>query len=199
VSPAELCGVLLVGSVAAGEVPELSGDETLAEVRRRLAEAGCELAYAAESDRWVARLAGPLPELESHQPVLRLDQAELAVLAACWLHLRFLPAELARAAGTGREPGEGAPGAGLDLDDLVGEFRGRLDREQVAELVDRLERNGFLVGREGRYLAGPLLATLEDASAGEQARALLTRHGRLGHLRRRAVELRADGDQHAAD
>ena len=85
--------MLLVGSVAAADVPELGEPETRDEVRRRLGEAGCELVYSPASERWLARLDGPVPELEGHDPVLSLGTAELAVLATCWLHLRFLPGE----------------------------------------------------------------------------------------------------------
>ena len=85
--------MLLVGSVAAVDVPELGEPETRDEVRRRLGEAGCELVYSPASERWLARLDGPVPELEGHDPVLALGTAELAVLATCWLHLRFLPGE----------------------------------------------------------------------------------------------------------
>ena len=197
-SPAELCRVLLVGSVPAAELPELSGDEMRDEVRRRLAEVGCELAYSVDSDRWVARLGGPLPDIEGHEPVLRLSQAELAVLAACWLHLRFLPAERARAAADGLDP-DGGDGAGLDPDDLAEQFRGRLGQDQLHDLVERLRRSGFLTQREGLLRAGPLLSTFEDPSTVEQARTLLTRHQRLAYLQRRAAELGADGSLDATD
>jgi len=194
----ELCRVLLVGSVPAAAVPELSSDEVRAEVRRRLTEAGCELAYSVDSDRWVARLAGPLPDLEGHEPVLRLGQTELAVLAACWLHLRFLPAERARAAPDGVDPDAG-DGAVLDPDDLAEQFDGRLGRDQLDDLVDRLKQCGFLTQRDGLLRAGPLLGTFEHPATAEQARTLLTRHQRLAYLRRRADELRGDGDPVAQD
>ncbi len=42
--------MLLVGSVAAVDVPELGEPETRDEVRRRLGEAGCELVYSPASD-----------------------------------------------------------------------------------------------------------------------------------------------------
>ena len=70
--------MLLVGSVAAADVPELGEPETREDVRRRLGEAGCELVYSPASERWLARLAAPLPALEGHQPVLPLGTAELA-------------------------------------------------------------------------------------------------------------------------
>jgi hypothetical protein len=175
----ELCRVLLVGSVAAADVPELGEPETRDEVRRRLGEAGCELVYSS------ARLDGAVPALEGHDPVLVLGTAELAVLATCWLHLRFLP-------------GEAEAGAGdqewLDPDDLTELLGARLDGS-LAGVLERLGRAGYLTLREGRVEAGPLLDTLDEPGAAEQARALLARHQRLTHLRRRAAEL--DGGEPA--
>ncbi len=226
-TPVELCRVLLVGSVPAAAVPELADGGVREEVRRRLAAAGCELTYAARSDRWAARLAGSLPELDGHDPVVRLGKPELAVLAACWLHLRFLPAERARLAepgtgpggpgGPGGPPGErptgrpggqpaeqpGGPGgqpAGLveetwlDPADLAEQFRGRLKLDVT---LDRLAAAGFLVSREGQLYAGPLLDTLDEIAAAEQARALLTRHQRMAYIQRRADEISADRDADA--
>jgi hypothetical protein len=173
--------VLLVGSVAAADVPELGEPETREDVRRRLGEAGCELVYSAASERWLARLAAPLPALEGHQPVLALDTPELAVLATCWLHLRFLPGQ------AGSAPGPDW----LDPDDLVELLGARLNGG-LPGVVERLVRAGYLTLREGRVEAGPLLDTLDEPGAADQARALLARHQRLAHLRQRAAEL--DGD-----
>jgi hypothetical protein len=173
--------VLLVGSVAAADVPELGEPETRDEVRRRLGEAGCELVYSPASERWLARLEAPLPPLEGHEPVLALGTAELAVLATCWLHLRFLPAEAA------------APGQDwLDPDDLAELLGARLNGG-LPGVLERLARAGYLTMREGRVEAGPLLDTLDEPGAADQARALLARHQRLAHLRQRAAEL--DGAQ----
>jgi hypothetical protein len=132
--------------------------------------------------------------------VLRLGEAELALLAACWLHLRFLPLERSRLVvdsgiielGEGSEPW-------LDPEDLVEQLAGRLDRELVYQLLEQLRRTGFLALREGRLYAGPLLDAMQDAAAAEQARVLLTRHQRRGYLRRRAAELRRNGGLGAED
>jgi len=191
--------VLLVGSVAAADVPELGEPETRDEVRRRLAEAGCELVYSSASERWLARLDGPVPELEGHDPVLALGTAELAVLATCWLHLRFLPEE-ARSRSTGEplrgspDPSGGSDGAPpdpdwLDPDDLAELLGARLDGTGLPSVLERLAKAGYLTLREGRVEAGPLLDTLDEPDAADQARALLARHQRLAHLRRRAAEL----------
>jgi hypothetical protein len=183
VNATEVCRVLLVGSVAAVDVPELGDPETREEVRRRLAEAGCELAYSSQSERWLARLDGPLPELEGHDPVLALGTAELAVLATCWLHLRFLPAE---------RVGAGDP-RWVDPDDLAELLGARLAGVGLPSVLERLALAGYLTLREGRVEAGPMLDTLDEPGAAEQARALVARHQRLAHLRRRAAELDADG------
>jgi hypothetical protein len=201
--------VLLVGSVAAVDVPELGETETRDEVRRRLAEAGCELVYSASSERWLARLDGPVPVLEGHDPVLALGTAELAVLATCWLHLRFLPGEA-------RDRPTGGPAGGpdgdqpdrdwLDPDDLAELLGARLDGTGLPGVLERLAKAGYLTLREGRVEAGPLLDTLDEPGAAEQARALVARHQRLAHLRRRAAELdgtdgtdRGDGGDDATD
>jgi hypothetical protein len=189
VNATEVCRVLLVGSVAATDVPELGDPETREEVRRRLAEAGCELAYSSGSERWLARLDGPLPKLEGHLPVLALGTAELAVLASCWLHLRFLPAERARA---DDHPHDRPDRDWLDPDDLVELLGARLDGTGVAGVLERLARAGYLHLREGRVEAGPLLDTIDEPGAADQARALVARHQRLAHLRRRAAELDVD-------
>jgi hypothetical protein len=186
--------VLLVGSVAAADVPELGEPETREEVRRRLGEAGCELVYSAASERWLARLDGPVPELEGHHPVLALGTAELAVLATCWLHLRFLPGEEEGG------PGDGRPDQGwLDPDDLAELLGARLDGTGLPGVLDRLATAGYLTLREGRVEAGPLLDTLDEPGAAGQARALVARHQRLAHLRRRAAELDGNAADDASD
>jgi len=185
--------VLLVGSVAAADVPELGEPETRDEVRRRLGEAGCELVYSPASERWLARLDGPVPELEGHDPVLALGTAELAVLATCWLHLRFLPGEGAVQPPSPGAPLGGSPGpsgeAWVDPDDLAELLGARLNGTGLPSVLERLARAGYLTLREGRVEAGPLLDTLDEPGAADQARGLVARHQRLAHLRRRAAEL----------
>ena len=185
--------MLLVGSVAAADVPELGEPETRDEVRRRLGEAGCELVYSAASERWLARLDGPVPELEGHHPVLALGTPELAVLATCWLHLRFLPGEEA-GSGDGR-----ADQGWLDPDDLAELLGARLDGTGLPGVMERLATAGYLTLREGRVEAGPLLDTLDEPGAADQARALVARHQRLAHLRRRAAELDGNGGTSGTD
>ena len=186
----ELCRVLLSGSVPAAEVPELTDEDVRNEVRQRLTEAGCELAYAPRSDRWVATLGGPLPRLEDHAAVIDLRPAELAVLAACWLHLRFLEAEWARQSG-GVDPAAGGE-PWLDPDDLGIMLGGRLGGRDLGDVLVLLCQAGYLTPREGQLFAGPLLETFDDREAADEVRELLARNQRLAHLRERATELRAE-------
>ena len=171
--------------MAAADVPELGEPETREEVRRRLGEAGCELVYSPASERWLARLDGPLPELEGHRPVLALDTAALAVLATCWLLLRFLPGER-EASGDAQD--------WVDPDDLAELLGARFDGTGLPSVLERLNGAGYLTLREGRVEAGPLLDTLDEPGAADQARGLLARHQRLAHLRQRAAELDGGDD-----
>ena len=186
----ELCRVLLAGSVPAAEVPELTDEDIHGEVRQRLIEAGCELAYAPRSDRWVATLGGPLPRLEDHAAVIDLGPAELAVLAACWLHLRFLEAERARQSGGVDPAARGEPW--LDPDDLGIMLGGRLGGRDLGDVLVLLCQAGYLTLREGQLFAGPLLETFDDREAADEVRELLARNQRLTHLRERAAEFRAE-------
>jgi hypothetical protein len=192
VNTIELCRVLLTGSVPAAEVPELTDEEVRNDVRHRLAEAGCELAYAPRSDRWVATLGGPLPRLEDHAAVIDLGPGELAVLAACWLHLRFLDAERARQGAAVEGEVRGEPW--LDPDDLGLMLGGKLGGRQLGDVLVLLCQAGYLELREGQLFAGPLLETFDDREASEQVRELLARNQRLTHLRERAAAIRADHD-----
>jgi hypothetical protein len=124
--------------------------------------------------------------------VVALGTDELAVLATCWLHLRFLPEERARA---GEAPGE----PWLDPDDLTELLGARLDGAGLPGALERLDRAGFLPLREGRVEVGALLDTLDEPEAAAAARELVGRHQRLAHLRRRAAELAREGGGDAED
>jgi hypothetical protein len=190
VNTLELCRVLLAGSVPAAEVPELTDQEIRAEVRRRLGDVGCQLSYAPVADRWVATLAGPMPRLEEHAPVIDLGPAELTIVAACWLQLRFLKAEEAPGAGAAGDDLGGTPW--LDPDDLGTMLGGRLGGRDLPSMLERLCQAGYLTLRDGQIFAGPLLETFDDQAATDRAKELLARDQRLTHLRQRAAEIRAE-------
>jgi hypothetical protein len=77
----------------------------------------------------------------------------------------------------------------LDPDDLAELLGARLNGTGLPSVLERLARAGYLTLREGRVEAGPLLDTLDEPGAADRARALVARHQRLAHLRRRAAEL----------
>lgn len=194
----EICRLLLTGSVEAADVPDLHDEDVRREVRQRLAAAGCGLAYSQDTGRWVARLDGSLPTVESHDAVLALHAAELAMLAACWLHLRFLPLERAeldvpeddQLVDVGDEDGQPS----VAVEDLIAQFHGKLNKTYLDNIVlGHLKNAGFVRQRSGRIYAGPLLDTLDEVAASERARVLLTRHQRLSYLERRADDLLDDG------
>src|SRR6266545_2118808 len=142
------------------------------------------------SDRWVGTLGGALPRLEDHAAVIDLGPAELAVLAACWLHLRFLDAERARKSGDPDAGGRAEPW--LDPDDLGTMLGGQLGGRDLGEVLVLLCQAGYLTLREGQLFAGPLLEIFDDREAADEARELLARDQRLAHLRDRAAEFRAE-------
>ncbi|MEU3456883.1 hypothetical protein ABZ671_25270 [Micromonospora sp. NPDC006766] len=186
-TPVEICRTVLAGITPAAAVPELGDDDVRREVSVRLQNAGCELAYSPVFDCWTARFAGPFPDIDAVDSAHPLNSADLAVLAACWLHLRFLPAENTRLLPA---DGEGdalfalppaAESGSIEFSDLAQQFP-TLPPRNVGISVGKLRRLRYLDQREGRVFAGPLLDSLDDLQAAEQARRLLLRHQRMRHL-----------------
>jgi hypothetical protein len=186
-TPVEICRTVLAGVTPAAAVPELGDDDMRRQVSARLQDAGCELAYSPAFDCWTARFAGPVPDIDAIDSADPLNSADLAVLAACWLHLRFLPAENARLLPTGGEEDTlfalppAAESDSIEFDDLAQQFP-TLPPRNVGISVGKLRRLRYLDHREGRVFAGPLLDSLDDLQAAEQARRLLLRHQRLRRL-----------------
>ena len=194
----ELCRLLVSGSVDSSDVPELDDEDIRAEVQDRLAGVGCALAYSTATRRWVGRLDGPLPHIEGHDRILSLHAAELAALAACWLHLRFLPAERAKVE-VAEDDGELLPSddgePSIEVEDLLAQFYGKLNRRYLEQIVlGHLKNAGFLRQHGGRLYAGPLLDTIDEVAATEHARRLLARHQRMAYLRRRAQAIVGDDE-----
>jgi hypothetical protein len=183
-TPVEICRTVLAGVTPATAVPELGDDDVRRDVSARLRNAGCELTYSPAFDCWTARFAGPLPSIEAISFADPLNSADLAVLAACWLHLRFLPAENTRLLPADDEEEalfalpSGADNTSIELEDLAQQFP-TLPPRNVVISVGKLRRLRYLDQREGQVFAGPLLDSLDDVQAVEQARRLLLRHRRL--------------------
>jgi hypothetical protein len=194
VTPVEICGALLASIVPADAVPELRDEDVRQEVTVRLSEVGCELVYSHHFDCWTTRLAGPLPNASLSDSPHALDAKDLAVLAACWLHLRFLPMENSRLPldDGGLFPSDDVPAeVPLDQADLASQIQ-TLHPSAIQIALGKLKRARFLVQRNGQLFAGPMLDALDEVRATEQARRLLLRHQRLARLRRPAADR---GDQ----
>jgi hypothetical protein len=206
-TPVEICRTVLTGVVQAAALPELGDDDVRHEVAARLEEVGCELAYSPAFDCWMARLAGPLPNIDGVDSANPLNAADLAVLAACWLHLRFLPAENTRLLPVEEDEATlfGLPPmsetTSIELDDLAQQFP-TLPPRNVVISVGKLRRLRYLDQREGQLYAGPLLDSLDDVRAVEQARRMLLRHQRLRYLQPATVpreHIAASGEREDTD
>lgn len=194
----EMCRLLLTGHVDAADVPDLADEDVREEVRKRLAAVGCDLAYSGATGRWLARLDGALPAVDGHDPALSFHAAEQAMIAALWLHLRFLPLERAKLDLDDAEErlvadDEGEPS--VEVDDLLAQFHGKLAKSYLEGMVlGHLKNAGFVRQHAGRLYAGPLLDTIDEVAASERARLLLARHKRLSYLQRRAAVITAEED-----
>jgi hypothetical protein len=183
----EICRLLSTGWVESRDVPELMDDDVRADVARRGEAVGQRLYYSEVTDHYGFVLAGELPEAPSHRPAVRLDRSHRAVIAACWMHLRWLPAERQR---VGAESGPQAVGPEepcLTIDELALQFRGQLTKGHIEwKLVPHLKHTGYLVQREKKLYGGPMLDSLDELKATELAREYMARYKRMAHLKRRA-------------
>jgi hypothetical protein len=185
-TPIEISGALLVAMLPAREVPELRDEDVRQEVQLRLSEVGCELIYSHHFDCWTARLARGLPDINLNNSPNALDTKDLAVLAVCWLYLRFLPMENSRLPidEDGLFPAdETAAEVPLDPLDVVGQLP-TLHPRAIEISITKLKRTKFLVQRDGQLHAGPMMDALDEVRASEHARRLLLRHQRLLRARR---------------
>lgn len=204
-TPVEICRVLLGGIVSAEDLPELGDDDVRQEVRYRLSQAGCDLVYSRHFDSWTASFTRGTPDAAVIDSPSLLNSADLAVLAVCWLHLRFLPTENSRlpvdddALFTSEEPKE------IPLEESeVASSIPALHKRMVGISVGKLKKARFLLQRDGKLSAGPMMDTIDEVRATEQARRLMLRHQRLKRLQREGEEPPAqpgetDGAADAAD
>lgn len=188
-TPVEICRVLLAGIVSAEHLPELGDDDVRQEVRYRLGQTGCDLVYSRHFDSWTASFTGGAPDAAIVDSPTLLNSTDLAVLAVCWLHLRFLPAENSRlpvdtdALFATEEPQEIPLGEPEVADSMQA-----LSKKTVGISVGKLKKARFLLQRDGKLSAGPMMDTIDEVRATEQARRLMLRHQRLARLQRQGQE-----------
>ena len=190
-TPVEICRVLLSGNIPYDAVPDLRDEDVRREVKERLSQVGCELIYSVSGNCWIARSSGPAPDVDGLDSPGALDAKDLAVLALCWLHLRFLPAENSSSQ-TVLDDGalfsdlSTAPEVPLIRADIRSQLPA-LSRQSIGIAVGRLKNARFLVEREEQLFAGPMMDALDEVRATEQARRMLLRHERLRRVRGAAV------------
>lgn len=173
--------MLVAGTLDRAQWPELDEEDFADEVRGRLSAVGLDLVGAA--GQWLARPQhAPAEDVEGFEPTFALNTVELAVVAALYLHLRFLPRH---AMGTGIE----AKPASVSVEELVLAFPGYSAHYISNVVLGRLRKAGFVRRENDRLLAGPYLAALNEVQADERAQEVLGRFQLRRHLKRRAEEL----------
>jgi hypothetical protein len=188
-TPEDAARLLTQGMLDRTLWPELALEDFAADVSERLAAVGLELASG--DGQWVARTSDrDLPE--GFEPIFALDQLELAILAALYLHLRFLPRQGSRNSGApeiqrGEEPS-------VAVEDIERGLPG-YKVSKVQMVLGRLKNAHFVHQHNGRLFVGPYLAALDEVVADERATELL-RDFRLHRFLQRAV--RGDVDLPAA-
>ena len=100
-TPEKTAALLVTGTLNRSHWPELDDEDFAADVRSRLEAVGLELVAA--SGRWLARPAASPDADDGYEPAFELHAVELAMVAALYLHLRYLPRQ-AGAADGGEEP-----------------------------------------------------------------------------------------------
>jgi hypothetical protein len=174
VTAAEVAAMLTCGTLRVDACRELSDPAFAADVDRRLAGVGLERATGA--GRWIARRIAEPPDRGGWEPFHRLQQPHLAVIAAVYLHLQYLP----RQAGVDPDPQ-----ATLALDELCATFAS-YGRQTMRRFVSELRRSGHLSGEGDDIAAGPLLAAIDpvtaDARADQAVRSYLVRRQMREHF-----------------
>jgi hypothetical protein len=183
-TPEKTAALLVTGTLRRAEWPELDDEDFAEQVRSRLSQVGLELVGA--GGRWLARPAASLERDDGHEPAFELHTVELAMVAALYLHLRYLPRQAG--AGDGDEPS-------VELEELLRPFAG-YQRAYLEKIVlGHLRNAGFVERRGGRVYAGPYLAAINEVEADGRAQAALSEFVLRRYLRRRAQELEGE---HAA-
>lgn len=185
-TPARAAALLTCGTLDRQTWPELADPEFGAEVRHRLAEVGLELVSA--SGRWLAR-PQRVAEESGFEPAFSLNAVELAVLAALYLHLRFLPQRQESVANDEPEPS-------VAVDDIVASFPGYQKTYLEGPVLGRLRNAGFVHREEGRLYAGPYLAAIDEVAADERCTHALDGFLLRRYLKRKAEEIDAAPDDH---
>jgi len=175
--------MLVAGTLDRTQWSELDDEDFAGEVRDRLATVGLELVGA--SGKWLARPEhAPTDDTDGFEPAFALNTVELAVIAALYLHLRYLPRNA-----DGEENGEEPSVA---VEELLRAFPGYSARFISQIVVGHLRNAGFVRRENDRLYAGPYLAALNEIEADERSQAALGNFQLRRYLKQRAAELEDD-------
>lgn len=178
-TPDQTAALLVAGTLDRAQWPELDDEDFAAEVRDRLEAVGLELVGAA--GRWLARpQRAPTDDTDGFEPAFALNTIELAVIAALYLHLRYLPR--ADGAENGEEPS-------VAVEELLRAFPGYSGRFISQIVVGHLRNAGFVRRENDRLYAGPYLAALNEVEADERSQVAMGSFQLRRHLKQRAGEL----------
>lgn len=182
-TPRETAALLVAGTLDRPLWPELDDEDFAREVRERLAAVELELIGA--GGKWLARARhAPSEDTDGFDPIFALNSIELAVVAALYLHLRYLP----------RQPGgsgtEEAPSVAVE--EVLRAFPSYSGRYISQIVLGHLRNAGFVRRENDRLFAGPYLAALNEIEADERAQTALGSFQLRRYLRRRAEELEGD-------
>jgi hypothetical protein len=186
-TPAQTAALLVAGTLERAQWPELADEDFASEVGKRLDEVGLELVGAA--GRWLARPQHvPSNEIDGFEPVFGLNTVALAVIAALYMHLRYLPRH-AGGAESDEEPS-------MAVEELLRAFP-RYKSVYILGIVLGEVRKARFVRRENdRLYAGPYLAALNEIEADERSQVAIGKFQQRRHLKQRAKELEGE---HAPD
>jgi hypothetical protein len=186
-TPEHAARMLVSGTLERSAWGELEREEFAERVRTLLSAVDLEL--VAGGGKWLARPRTSGDE-EGFEANFHLHSVELAMVAALYLHLRYLPSQAGEDERASDEPS-------VELDDLIRPFAGSYTKHYLEQIVlGHLKKDGFCEQRDHRYFAGRFLAALDAIAANERAKAALDTFLLRRFLRSRAAELE---EQHASD
>lgn len=175
--------LLMQGLLDDASWPEFAEDTFREDVSRRLAAVGYELGLA--EGYWLARTR-ETEAVDGFKQLLQLNEAEYAVLAALYLHLRFLPRQSQPLAVPDEEPS-------VAVEDIECGFPS-YTLETTRRFLGHLRNLHFIRQYGKRYYSGPYLAVIDELVADERAKEALRDFKLRTHLSRNLAALEEDLD-----
>jgi hypothetical protein len=177
-SAEEAAHLLLQGLLDVSVWPEFEDQTFNQEVRQRLHDVGYELGSAAGF--WLAH-SREREDADGFKPVFQLNQAEYAVLAALYLHLRFLPQQ-------NSDSHLNADNPSVAIEDIERGFPG-YTVETVRRILGRLRNLLFVRQHDDRLYAGPYLFLIDGVVADERAKEAVRDFKLRNYLSRRLASV----------